>query len=480
MSLTLNTKPARIDRAAAFNVTTSLVEDSTHINLRVRADVYHEGIIKATCEKPKGLADFDFSDILKALVPSLKFARDSGDIAKTGTIGSELITSFSSHSGTWTTLTTSNNVITSAICSATSELETNEITVAVGELYLFYCANFASTGDNTPAVYLHSGGARKEEIVKNKSFLLMPTAAGAIKIIVGGDEDHNFSGTFHLYKITTDRTTIGNPLAPYFVNFTEIYEDASGVTTAGASYNSILYRFVTAYGDGIAFTEYVMHDNACHFASKTFKNNIAVAKVYSATPYEYWIQFFSEYVELELFYSQDAGGYIHTTHPICYEGWGVIILNVGEILATVVTQLTIYMQETSGPTVISEMLMAYIDSSQISERVVLEFDGLVGGKDYLAFEGIKSIDFTTVRNYYQSQKKAKKPISFSGIIRQKLATRFTDMANSEYLKSLMISSDVKKMEASYAAPTPVTIISDTIKTASSDMFTNQIDIEYEY
>src|SRR5574343_835615 len=104
MSLTINTTPARIDRSASFNVITSLSEDSTHVNLRVRADVYHEGIIKATVEKPKGLADFDFADILKSLVPGLLAARDSGAIVKTGSIGSQLITSWASHSGTRTSL----------------------------------------------------------------------------------------------------------------------------------------------------------------------------------------------------------------------------------------------------------------------------------------------------------------------------------------------------------------------------------------
>jgi hypothetical protein len=480
MALTLNSTPARIDRTAPFKITTSLVEDSTHVNMRVRAELYFEGVVKATIEKPVGLAAFEFSDILKSLVPGLLFARDSGDISKTGTIGSELLTSFASHSGTWTTLTTADNVITSAICTAVSELETNEITVAIGELYLFYSANFASTGDETPAVYLHTGGAKKEELVKNKGFLLMPTAAGAVKIIVGGDEKHNFSGTFHLYKITTSRTTIGNPLAPYFINFTEIYEIADGTTTAGASSASSLHRYVSAYGDGIAFTEYVMHDNACHFACKTFKYNIGAAKVYSNTPYEYWISFFSEYVELELFYSKDEAGYVHTTHPVCYEGWGVIILNVGEILATVVTQLTIFLQETSAPTVISEMIMAYIDSTQNDARVVLEYHGLVGGKDYLAFEGMKKIDFTTIRDFYSGIKKTKKPLSLTGINRQSLATRFKDMGNAEYLKSLLISEKVLKLEASYAAPTEVTIISDSVRISNSDMFDNQIEVEYDY
>lgn len=80
MALTIVSYPNNIDNSGVFNVTTDLVEDATHVNLRVRAEIYHEGIVKAVVEKPKGLADFDFSDILKSLVPGLKFARDSGDI----------------------------------------------------------------------------------------------------------------------------------------------------------------------------------------------------------------------------------------------------------------------------------------------------------------------------------------------------------------------------------------------------------------
>jgi hypothetical protein len=110
----------------------------------------------------------------------------------------------------------------------------------------------------------------------------------------------------------------------------------------------------------------------------------------------------------------------------------------------------------------------------------LEFDGLVGGKEYLAFEGIKNISFNTIRNYYQGSKKNKKLLSAFGKNRQKIETRFKDMANAEYLKSLLISEDVKKLEASYATPTAVTILTEDVKISDSDMFTNQLDIEYEY
>lgn len=478
MALTIVSTPARIDKSAAFNCTTSLSEDSTHVNLRVRADVYHEGIIKATVEKPKGIADFDFADILKSLTPGLLFARDSGDIVKTGSIGSQLITSFASHSGTWTALASVANAISGAECSLLSEIESNAIAMAPGELYLLYSANFDNVGTN-PLAYLESGGARSEAIAINKGILLMPITTANIKIILGGTINEEFSGTFLLYKITTNRATTGNPLAPYFVIFTEVYENATGVTTTGGTYITPLFRNVPCMGDGTAFSEYVLHDPASLFPCKTFKNN--VTKVFSATPYEYMIVFFTEFTDLQLYYSKDGGGYNHATHPICYEGWGVIILNVGEILSTVTNNLRAYIYEASTVDAISEVLTAYIDSTNIGERVVLEFDGLVGGKEYLAFEGLKSIEFSTIRDYYTSSKKARKPIKFTGINRQKLETRFKDIVNADYLKSLLISDNAKKLEASYATPTDVTILTDSVTIDKGrEFFTNRLDIEYEY
>jgi hypothetical protein len=482
MSLTLNTFPNRIDSAAAFNITTSLSEDASHVNLRIRADVYHEGIIKATIEKPKGLNSFDFSEILKSLTPGLLIPRDSGDIAENGTIGSNLITSWMTLSGTWDTLTSSVNAISSAIKSAAAATyaKTNDITMTAGKIYLFYSANFATAGANRPYGQLVSGDSNTELIYINKGIIIMPTSSGTKQFYLGHNAGAmNFSGTFYIYEITTNRTTIGNPLAPYFVNFTEVYEDAAGVTTLGGTYNTFVFRFVPAYGDGIAFTEYVMHANNCYFANKTFRNNIA--KIFTVTPYEYWIQYFTEFVELELSYSKDGAGIVHTTHPVCYEGWGVIILNVGEILATVAATLAIYLKESSGAgTQISETLTAYVDATQIDERVLIEFDGLVGGKEYLAFEGIKSLSFSTIRNYYKSAKLMNKPLSLTGICKQKIATRFKDINNAEYLKSLLISEIVKRLEASYAAATPVTITTDSVVINQSDLFSNTLDMEYEY
>ncbi|TSA56910.1 hypothetical protein D4R42_02625 [bacterium] len=355
MSLTLNIYPENIDNSGLFNIVTSLSEDADHVNLRVRADITVSAVVVATSEKPKGLSDFDFFDILKANVTGLSIARDSGD----------------------------------------------------------------------------------------------------------------------LYKVSG-----GSPLVAYTILFTEVWEDADGTTTTGDTDNAsgTTYSFVPAVGDANAFTEYVCHDSTCFFACKTLRNNIT--KFYTAVPLEYWIVFFSEVVHIELFYSKDSGAYDHATHFDLTDKWGVIIVNIGELMASVTSDLRIQLGEVGGDK-ITEVMTIYIDATENDAREVLEFDGLVGGKEYLAFEGKKDISYLTDRKYYKTSGKANRLLNVSGSNRQKLQTRFNDISNTTYLKSLSDSMDVRKLEASYAAPTEVSIISDPVKIEDSEMFVNEIEIEYE-
>lgn len=354
MALTVNSSPAAISNAAVFNVTTSLSEDSSHVNLRVRCDVTVSAVVVASVEKPKGLADFDLSNILKSLVTGISFARDSGD----------------------------------------------------------------------------------------------------------------------LYKVSG-----GSPLVAYTVLFTEVFENSSGVTTTDDTDNASgsTFRYVPAKSDGTAFTELVLHDDTCLFANKTLRNN--VCKFFSG--YEMWLVFFTSVAHVELFYSKDGGAYDHATHFDPTDGWGVIVLNSGEIFSGVTSNVKIQLGEVGGAK-ISEIITIYVDSTSIDERVILEYDGVFGGKEYLAFEGLKHQEFTTERQYYKASTKNRKPLDFAGMNLQKLETRFKDINNAEYLKSLMVAETVKKLEASYATATDVTIVSDTVQIASSELFTNQISIEYAY
>lgn len=352
MALVVNSNPANIDNSADFNVTTSLTEDADHVNLRVRAEITIDAVIVATIEKPKGLADFDFFDILKSNVPGINFARNSGD----------------------------------------------------------------------------------------------------------------------LYKLSG-----GSPLAAYTILFTEVYEDADGVTQTGDTDNAggTTYRFVPAVGDEKLFSNYVLTSSVSLFANKTLRNN--VIRFFPA--YEYWLTFFTEVAHVQLFYSKDGGAYNSATTFDPTDGWGVIVINVGELMADVTSNLRIQLGEV-GADKISEVLTIYVDNTVIDAREVLEYDGLLGGKEYLAFEGIKLQEFASIRNYYTGSGRNRKPLSFYGINRQKLETRFADINNAEYLKSLLDSETVKKLEATFATATDVTIVTENIRIAASDMFTNVIDIEY--
>lgn len=500
MSLNVTSQPANIDNSAEFEIDTTLVEDSTHVNLRIRAEIYHEGIIKAVIEKPKGLTVFNFNDILKSLTPGLQFARDSGGIIQSGTVSANLIESWS---GIYTTFTSTANIINSAIASIPSYAYSygtgsGFIHLTAGHIYCFYILNYVNNLDPSyrPQIQFVDSILNPlcpeliqipyAQMQNNKSVLFMCVQTGDISIKISNSAAADWSGEFYLKDITTDRNTIGNPLAAYFPVFTEVWETALGVTTLGS--NSItdavvynIYRFVPAKGDSLNWSNnYVLQLGFAQlFANKTIRNGII--RFFTYNPAELWVVFFTEFIAVDLYISKDGAGYTSNTY-YCPEGWGVVILNVGELMSSVATSLRFYLKDTASGVTISEVFTVLINSSQIDARVILEYDGDLGGKEYLAFEGMKDIQYTSIRNYYTGSKKGKKPLLFTGINKQSIATRMgpgiTDMANTDYLKTLLTSNNVKKLETDYN-DTDVTIVSDTVKIANSDMFTNQIDIEWE-
>jgi hypothetical protein len=486
MAIIINTVPQNISNEAKFNVATDLVEDATHVNLRIRADIYFEGEIKAVVEKPKGLPDFDLGNILTSLNYGIKLARDTGAISQTGSIGVNLITDWSEGDG-WDTFTHSNNAITSAINTGVQAFcGTNSITFEKGEIYSLWVNPYISTGANTPAIRIWGAAGQATDIEvahfkftfleANKTTLIMPTASFNGSLQLGCYASGvNFSGTFFLHKITTSKTIVGGALVPYFVVFTEYYETA-GVTTIGLNTASKVFRFAPCKGDSIAFINYMLYGPYSLFANKTLKQN--AVKFYTYDPKEYFVGFFTEYANIILNYRKDAGAAV-TSNVVCAEGWGLVILNIGELMSAVTTSLQFWIS-TTAQNEISETFIITPDTSQISERVILEFDGLVGGKEYMAFEGMKDKTFPTIRNYYTGEKKNRKPIRLTGMYRQLIETRYKDSGNAEHLKSLMISESVKKLESNYITPVDVTIISDTVKIESSDLFVNRLEIEYEY
>jgi hypothetical protein len=223
MSLVCSSQPAPIDNNSSFTVDTNLSEDAVHINLRLRAEIYHEGIIKAVIEKPKGLTVFSFNDILKSLTPGLKFARDSGQIIQAGTVGANLIESWS---GIYSTFTSTVNIINSAIASIPSyayAYGAGFIHLIAGHIYCFYVLNYVNNlgvGYGPQIQFVDSIlNPLCPELIQmpyaqmqnNKSVIFMCVQSGDISVKISNASNANWSGEIYLKDITTDRNTIGSP-----------------------------------------------------------------------------------------------------------------------------------------------------------------------------------------------------------------------------------------------------------------------------
>jgi hypothetical protein len=68
MALTVNTAPNANSNTSIWDVTTSLSEDASHVNLRIRGEVIVSAVTKIKTEQPKGLDDFIYTDGLLGLL----------------------------------------------------------------------------------------------------------------------------------------------------------------------------------------------------------------------------------------------------------------------------------------------------------------------------------------------------------------------------------------------------------------------------
>jgi hypothetical protein len=195
-------------------------------------------------------------------------------------------------------------------------------------------------------------------------------------------------------------------------------------------------------------------------------------KYYTAIPYEYWIVFFTEQASVTINYVKDgttSGSF--SLSPA--DGWGVIQLNATGLMSGVTSTLTL---QAAG---LSVVLTVNVDASPIAERTVLEFVGITGGMEYLPFEGMKHMEQTSIRNYFSAANKSKRPLLLNGVTKQKLATRFVNMSYAAYLSDLLWSEDVRVLASGYITPYAVTVTTDSVVIQESEMFVNNIEIEYQ-
>ncbi len=247
MSITLTdaaTPASQIINNASYVASTNQAEDSTHKNVRVRAEVYIAGERIAVTEQPKALTSFNLSELLRRYITPLKY---KGNDYHTPA-GTSVLTSWT-NSGSFSSFTTSGKEITAAITTAAGWAVSDGIALTAGEVLAVLIKEQAQNSGDL-YVRLHDGSAAVETLLlgntdlynTNRILLFVAPEDDTYTVQIGSTGVVDWVGDYEIMKLAA--TTYGDPLIHYFVKFTEYWENASDVTTAGASTRSITAAFI--------------------------------------------------------------------------------------------------------------------------------------------------------------------------------------------------------------------------------------------
>jgi hypothetical protein len=277
MALTLITNPERFDNKAAWEVSTSVVEDSSHVNVRVEAHVYKNAEI--TCKKvmPKGYTYFDFANMLASLVrfenyflidyPGVKmlYPIDDGP-------ANDLVTGWT-NDGTYPfgTFTSSGNQITSAIKTSSANpgiAKSNVMTVVKGKLYVVVWHN-GQVNSMTDASTLQLTGTEMSVVkfptVANNSKFYMVRLGNTnniqLELKCNANKAVNFSaGNLSVYPLTDVDWYV-----PYYIKFIEKYENSSGITQTGATLDLSTDLYLFFKSEASVFTDFLLGTTTSKF-----------------------------------------------------------------------------------------------------------------------------------------------------------------------------------------------------------------------
>lgn len=264
MSITL-TDPSgaasQIINSAEYVAATNQAEDSTHKNVRVRAEIYVGGVKVAVTEQPKALTAFNFNELLRRYITPLRY-RGNSYYSPPAT---SVLTGWTADpGGSFSTFTTSGKNITAAVTTTAGYAKSDVIAMAAGELYaLVVHTQTQNSGDLYAR--LHDGTNAFDAILiptgdvynTNRVYWFMAPAAGNYTIQVGSTGVADWEGEYDVMKMTA-LDTYGRPLVHYWVNFTEYWEDGSDVTTAGTSSKSLVAGFIHSQPKYRTFSEFVL------------------------------------------------------------------------------------------------------------------------------------------------------------------------------------------------------------------------------
>ena len=339
MSLTIVSSPATVvTNIPSYNVTTSLVESAGYNNVRIRANIYIDGIVKAVIEQPKGLADFDFYNTLKSFCGRLNVAPQTNSTLIQPTYGSELLTGWTNID--FTTFTTAGRAISAAVkASGTGWAKSNNLgALAVGDILVIGTeSTYAITSGNAPYFYLTdadsivTGHEYVIPLANKIRYIMVTTAMAASQLTIGRPADaQNWLGTWTIKMIPTASTSHkGYPCVYFKIGLQEYYEDATGTTVAGTESLQSALLFVPAVTDNLNETlinNYLMQWNDS--AKKFLNDSIRAAMEFKRSiRMDMRIMFVSEETYFKVLLNTVARGNIEMSAKTNNMGWGFVNFN---------------------------------------------------------------------------------------------------------------------------------------------------------
>jgi hypothetical protein len=490
MAITVSTRPNEYSNSAIFVTTTDVAEDSTHVNTRIEAALYVDGVVIDKKVKPKGITTFDFTETLnsKCLFTTPALVDSSGTaIIDGGKTGSNLITGwtndgFDTHTtsgANWTSLVTNNN----------AKSYTNTIAVTLGKIYVLI---FKSTTCESIYTVQTKTTPANSNIVSSSAdtrrMYIQPRTTGNIQLefsVLSSGATYSYVGNWEMYEMNSN-----NWFCPYYVSFTEKYEDASGVTQTGAtSTESVLNLFFKS--NAATFTDYIITTNQKFLKSDGYNlsTNARSYNLLKIPPTSGRVSAYNLGVISKTLYQLK-------TRINRYDSSGALQTNTESSLQDIYSPIIcVHIEQSLVATYpradFSIMSEVAIDASEIlrydavntcyNSIVHLIWKNKTGGFDEYTFAYNITKGMVVEKEYYKDSGNKDKVIP-SSIVSQRYITAFTPLAISElqleYLKDLL-ESDIVYWQRGAGDMVMVTVKSDNIITKNDNEFTPfQIEITY--
>ena len=500
MSLTIVSSPANVvTNIPSYNVTTDIVEGAGYNNVRIRANIYVDGVVKAVLEQPKGLADFDFYNVLKAFCGRLNVAPRNATILKQPTVSTELLTGWTNID--FTTFTTVIRVISEAIkASGTGWAKSNDLgAMVVGDIIVVGTeSTYAVTSGEQPYFYLTDldGVVTGHEYVLNYAnqirFFMVTTTMTESQITIGRPSGaQNWLGGWTIKKIAAGSTAQIGQQAIYFkIGFSEYYEDATGTTIAGSETLTDCLLFIPSEllsGETFA-TNYLMSGTGSKkFLHDSLRGGMKFKRLVGQ---EFRVMFASDETYIKAFLNTTIRGDVALSDALLNVGYGFFVVNELSVYSgqyffnTDTANTTMFLKSRRNVTenVMSEVLTVTQLTTCYPDLRAIEFVGRPGGLETIIFAGSPTIKNQVEKEYYKNTNRINIP--YNNIRKKEIILRtINENASAAYVDIMwqLIESSRDVWMFQYLTPyyKIIGILSDEVTEYDrAELFTNEIRGEY--